>query len=82
MGIDVGGPVGTPCMAFFDGIISHYGYNSEPGDYGFVVITKHIISGKNIWALYGLPVAGRVSSRLVRDGVPGGVPGLHGDHVE
>ena len=53
MGIDVGGPVGTPCMAFFDGIISHYGYNSEPGDYGFVVITKHIISGKNIWALYG-----------------------------
>ena len=53
MGIDVGGPVGTPCMAFFDGIISHYGYNSEPGDYGFVVITKHIISGKNLWALYG-----------------------------
>ena len=53
MGIDIGGPVGTPCMAFSDGIISHFGYNSEPGDYGFVVITKHVLSGKNCWALYG-----------------------------
>ena len=53
MGIDIGGPVGTPCMAFSDGVISHFGYNSEPGDYGFVVITKHVLSGKNCWALYG-----------------------------
>ena len=39
MGIDIGGPVGTPCMAFADGEISHFGYNPEPGDYGYVVIT-------------------------------------------
>jgi len=53
MGVDIGGPVGTPCMAFMDGVISHFGYNSEPGDYGNVIITKHIISQTIIWALYG-----------------------------
>ena len=53
MGVDIGGPVGTPCMAFTDGEISHFGYNPEPGDYGYVIITKHNISGTTIWALYG-----------------------------
>ena len=41
IGIDIGGPVGTPCMAFMDGVISQFGYNPEPGDYGNVIITKH-----------------------------------------
>ena len=53
MGVDIGGPVGTPCMAFTSGEISHFGYNPEPGDYGYVIITKHNISGTTIWALYG-----------------------------
>ena len=33
MGVDIGGPVGTPCMEFTNGEISHFGYNPEPGDY-------------------------------------------------
>ena len=53
VGIDINGPIGTPCMAFTDGKITHFGYNPEPGDYGYVVITNHKISGINIWALYG-----------------------------
>ena len=53
MGVDIGGPVGTQCMAFADGEISHFGYNPEPGDYGHVIITKHNISGTTVWALYG-----------------------------
>ena len=53
MGIDIGGPVGTPCMAFMGGVISQLGYNPEPGDYGNVVITKHDIGGVPVWALYG-----------------------------
>lgn len=53
MGVDIGGPVGTPCKAFEKGIISNFGYNPEPGDYGFVVITEHNISGVSVWALYG-----------------------------
>ena len=53
VGIDINGPIGTPCMAFTDGLISHFGYNPEPGDYGNVIILKHNISGMDIWALYG-----------------------------
>tara|TARA_B100000029_G_scaffold499129_1_gene569070 strand:- start:199 stop:780 length:582 start_codon:yes stop_codon:yes gene_type:complete len=53
MGVDIGGPVGTPCMAFMDGEISRFGYNPAAGDYGNVVITKHEISGVSVWALYG-----------------------------
>tara|TARA_Y100000996_G_scaffold19926_1_gene14701 strand:- start:52 stop:633 length:582 start_codon:yes stop_codon:yes gene_type:complete len=53
VGIDIGAPVGTPCMAFDDGEISHFGYNPDDGDYGYVVITKHIIDGRSVWALYG-----------------------------
>lgn len=53
VGIDINGPIGTPCMAFTDGIISHFGYNPEPGDYGNVIILQHNISGMYIWALYG-----------------------------
>ncbi len=53
VGIDIGGPVGTPCMAFMDGEVSHFGYNPEPGDYGNVIITKHCIGGANLWALFG-----------------------------
>ncbi|MDG1536853.1 MAG: M23 family metallopeptidase, partial [Candidatus Thalassarchaeaceae archaeon] len=45
IGIDIGAPVGTPCMAFADGEISHFGYNPADGDYGYVVITKHILDG-------------------------------------
>lgn len=53
VGIDIGAPVGTPCMAFDDGEISNFGYNPDDGDYGYVVITKHIIDGRSVWALYG-----------------------------
>lgn len=53
VGIDIGGPVGTPCMAFMDGEISHFGYNPAAGDYGNVLITKHEICWIPVWALYG-----------------------------
>ena len=53
VGIDIGAPVGTPCMAFDDGEISHFGYNPDDGDYGYVLITKHIIDRRSVWALYG-----------------------------
>ena len=43
IGIDVGGPVGTPCMAFEEGEVSYFGYNPADGDYGNTLITKHLI---------------------------------------
>ena len=65
MGIDIGGPVGTPCMAFMDGEISHFGYNPAAGDYGNVVITKHDIGGVPVWALYGHLDAASIEDKRV-----------------
>ena len=65
MGVDIGGPIGTLCMAFMDGEVSHFGYNPEPGDYGHVVITKHNISGTTVWALYGHLDADSVKDKYV-----------------
>ena len=53
VGIDIGGPVGTPCMSFEEGEIAYFGYNPSDGDYGHVVVTRHEFEGKPIWALYG-----------------------------
>ena len=72
VGIDIGGPVGTPCMAFMDGIIHKFGYNPEAGDYGNVVITEHKISGKTFWSLYGHldseSILGKREGQLVHKG--------------
>ena len=65
IGIDIGAPVGTPCMAFADGEISHFGYNPADGDYGYVVITKHILDSTTIWALYGHLDAASVRGKSV-----------------
>jgi murein DD-endopeptidase MepM/ murein hydrolase activator NlpD len=72
MGIDVGGPVGTPCMAFADGEVSHFGYNPEPGDYGNVVITRHDIGGTPVWALYGHMDASSIQGKKVGQKVSAG----------
>ena len=53
VGLDLGGPVGTPVHSFFDGVVFAVGYNSKSGDYGHTLVTKHKINGNDIWALYG-----------------------------
>ena len=70
IGIDIGGPVGTPCMAFEEGEISHFGYNPADGDYGFVIITKHDIGGTTVWALYGHLNSESVSGKEVGQRYP------------
>ncbi len=72
MGIDIGGPVGTSCMAFADGEVSHFGYNPEPGDYGNVVITQHNIGGVSVWALYGHMDAASIKGKTIGQKVSAG----------
>ena len=72
VGIDIGGPVGTPCMAFMDGEISQFGYNPAAGDYGNVVITRHEIGGVLVWALYGHLDAASIEGKWVGQKVNAG----------
>jgi murein DD-endopeptidase MepM/ murein hydrolase activator NlpD len=57
VGIDLGGPVGTPVYAFSDGKVLHAGYNPSRGDYGNVIVVEHHWTVKKelqvLWALYG-----------------------------
>ncbi len=53
IGIDIGGPVGTPVHAFYEGEIYLIGDNDRPGDYGATLITRHLLNAVEIYALYG-----------------------------
>ena len=53
LGIDLGAPAGTPVMAFADGVIFAAGLNAAAGDYGYVLVTEHVLDGVPLWALYG-----------------------------
>jgi murein DD-endopeptidase MepM/ murein hydrolase activator NlpD len=72
VGIDIGAPVGTPCMAFANGEISHFGYNPADGDYGNVIITKHLLDGVPLWALYGHLDAASIAGKRVGQPVSAG----------
>ena len=68
VGLDIGAPVGTPVHAFADGEIFDCAYLPAAGDYGNVVITKHVFDGISLWALYG-----HLDSKSIKDKGPGDV---------
>ena len=83
MGIDIGGPKGTPCMSFSDGVITHLGYNPEPGDYGNVIIIKQVISGFDVWALYGHLSSLSIKHKFINQKITAGeVVGWFGNYDE
>lgn len=47
LGMDLGGPVGTPVHAFCEGIVHSVGYNPDLGDYGHVIVVEHVWGGDN-----------------------------------
>ena len=53
VGIDIGAPVGTEIHAFCDGQIFLFGYNSAQGDYGYTLITKHVLDSVPLFVLHG-----------------------------
>ncbi len=65
VGIDLAGPVGTPVRAFFEGEIFLFAYNSAVGDYGYTIITRHILNGIYLYALYGHLSASSIDGKVV-----------------
>ena len=53
VGIDLGGPVGTPVCAWSDCTVVHGGYNPADGDYGHVLVTAHRWEGRALYTLWG-----------------------------
>lgn len=53
IGIDIAAPVGTEVHSFYDGEIFLFGVNSADGDYGPTLITRHLILGRELFALFG-----------------------------
>ena len=83
MGIAIGGPVGTPCMAFTECEIAFFGYNPEDGDYGNVIITRQTIDGVDVWALFGHLSAKSLEGKSIGQMLkPGEVIGWFGNKDE
>lgn len=53
IGIDLGAPQGTSVHSFFEGEIYRLADNDRPGDYGPTLVTRHILQGVELYALYG-----------------------------
>lgn len=53
VGIDIAAPVGTPVHAFADGWVHLQGYNGAAGDYGYTIVTRHVLDGVELYALLG-----------------------------
>jgi len=72
MGIDIAAPIGTAVHAFFDGEIFLTGYNSLPLDYGYTIITKHILDGIDLYCLLGhlskQSIDGKLSGQKIEAG--------------
>ena len=53
VGVDLGGPAGTPVWAFWSGHIESLANLAQPGDYGPTIVTRHELGGRTLYALYG-----------------------------
>jgi len=63
MGVDLGAPVGTEVYAFADGVVHSFGYLAAEGDYGFSLVTEHVVRGERVYALHGHMAATAVRGR-------------------
>lgn len=70
VGLDIGAPAGTEVFAFFEGEILFSEDNQTPGDYGPTLVTKHLLGGIELFALWGHLSRGTLKTGLIT-GLPG-----------
>jgi murein DD-endopeptidase MepM/ murein hydrolase activator NlpD len=89
MGIDIGAPLGTPVVSFWDGEIFDQKHHPAAGDYGSTIITKHQLTlvgsqeTRTLYALHGhLSLASLQAHPLGASLIKGTVLGWVGDRHE
>ncbi len=66
MGIDIWADAGDPVFSFYEGIVAYKQDNNSEGDYGPTIVTKHVLEGIELFALYGH--LSRSSLQMVQEG--------------
>ena len=66
MGIDFWAPAGEPVFAMAGGQVAYTANLAAVGNYGAAVVLKHVIQGKDVFALYG-----HLSLKSLEKSVPG-----------
>eukprot|EP00038_Savillea_parva_P013960 m.213504 g.213504 ORF g.213504 m.213504 type:complete len:221 (-) comp26641_c0_seq1:9-671(-) len=95
VGLDIGGPIGTPVLSIANGVLHSVGYNPSPGDYGHVMVVEYTVPSSTsigteepttatpFWMLYGhlsaASVAGKTAGQHV---VAGETLGWFGDRKD
>lgn len=72
LGIDIGAPINTPIHAFYEGEIFMSAYNGAKGDYGYTIITKHLLGNTPLYALHGHLSETSVKKKQVREKIQKG----------
>jgi len=75
VGVDLAAPVGEVVRAVADGWVHAAGYNPAAGDYGYVVVTGHLVAeGVTLWALHGHLARASLALHAVGDRFAAGDP--------
>lgn len=83
IGLDIGGPAGTPIHSVADCVVHSVGYNAAEGDYGHVIVTEMSLNGHRVFALSGHLSADSTKGKAVGDRIErGAVLGWFGDRHE
>lgn len=53
MGIDIWAEAGEPVFSFYEGIVAYKQDLDEEGNYGPVIVTKHVLGEVHLYALFG-----------------------------
>ena len=83
IGLDIGGPAGTPVHSISDCTVHSVGYNAAAGDYGHVIVTEMALNGHRVFALCGHLSAASTTGKAPGDRIErGAVLGWLGDRHE
>jgi len=62
MGIDIAAPIGSLVYSFYDSEIYKFKNNNQEGNYGPTIVTRSVINGHELFALYGHLNLGSIES--------------------